>query len=561
MPGTLKEILRDLMALPRETEWIEFKEAKTDFHFDELGKYFSALSNEANLNGKEEAWLIFGITDKPPRQIVGSGYRHTPPGLDNLKSKIAQHTNHQMTFTAIHEIETDTGRVVMFRIPPATRGIPTTWKGRVYGRINESLGPLALHKIDIIRSQGAIPDWSAQVCEGAGINDLDPEAITFAREKYKDKHPELASEIDSWDTGEFLNRAKICINGQITKTAIILLGKPEAAHYLAPATAHITWVLKDKDNNDKDYAHFTVPMILAVDRVFAKVRNLTYRHISGETLFPLEVSQYDPWVIREALHNCIAHQDYQQGSRITVTEQEDSLLFVNKAEFLPGTVEAVIKRDSPPEFYRNRFLAEAMEQLKMIDTIGSGIKRMYKKQRDRNFPMPDYDLSNPGLVRVKITGKVIDEKYTRMLIRRKDLTLMDVIALDKVQKGYPITPEERKLLREKKLIEGRYPHIFVSASVAAETDTRADYIRKRSFDKDHFKDMVISYLRKFHQAEREEIDNLLLDKVSDVLSDAQKQLFVKNLLQEMRRDGTIKTVGSKTYKAKWVLTDSGHNEK
>jgi hypothetical protein len=89
-----------------------------------------------------------------------------------------------------------------------------------------------------------------------------------------------------------------------------------AASLLSPAVAHIVWVLRDQDEVEVDYAHFGLPLILAVDRVFHKVRNLTVRHISGETLFPLELTQYDPWVIREALHNCIAHQDYRQAARI-----------------------------------------------------------------------------------------------------------------------------------------------------------------------------------------------------------------------------------------------------
>jgi len=191
----------------------------------------------------------------------------------------------------------------------------------------------------------------------------------------------------------------------------------------------------------------------------------------------------------------------------------------------------------------------------MIDTIGSGIKRMFRIQRDRNFPMPDYDLDEEGVVRVTIPGRLIDERYTRMLIERKDLTLMDVIALDKVQKGRPVTREERDVLREKKLIEGRSPNLYVSASVAAETDTRADYIRKRSFDRAHFKDMVVAYLQTYHEARWPEIEGLLLDKVSDALNEKQKREFIKSLLKEMRKEGTIVTVG-KTRGAKWVLAPS-----
>ncbi|HPD11705.1 MAG TPA: ATP-binding protein, partial [Methanoregulaceae archaeon] len=281
MSGDLKVQLQEMLRLPAETEWIEFKEARTNFDFDDIGKYFSALSNEANLKGKSAGWLIFGVTDKPPRVIVGSDYRNTPPGLDRLKQKIAQHTNHQMAFVAIHELIVEGKRVVMFEIPPAARGIPTTWNGVAYGRVHESLAPLALYEIEEIRSQAPQDDWSAKVCEGATLADLDPEAIAFAREKYKEKHPDLAGEVDGWDNGTFLTKAKVCVQGRVTNAAIILLGRSEAANLLSPAIAQITWVLRDTDGVEVDYAHFGLPLILAVDRVFRKVRNLTIRYISG----------------------------------------------------------------------------------------------------------------------------------------------------------------------------------------------------------------------------------------------------------------------------------------
>ena len=130
---------------------------------------------------------------------------------------------------------------------------------------------------------------------------------------------------------------------------------------------------------------------------------------------------------------------------------------------------------------------------------------------------------------------------------------MDVIALDKVQKGMPITPEEQRDLRKKRLIEGRSPNLHVSAGVAAKTDTRADYIRKHSLDKAHFKALVTAYLKTYHEAKRSDIEDLLFDKVSDALDDERKYLFIRDLLQEMRKEGTIRTVG-RTKAATWVLT-------
>ncbi|MCK9564439.1 MAG: hypothetical protein M0Q43_00135 [Methanothrix sp.] len=435
--------------------------------------------------------------------------------------------------------------MVLFQIPPAPRGIPTTWNGVAYGRISERLSPLSLQEIEQIRRQITLEDWSAQICENAEINDLDPQAINFARLQYKEKNKNnlhLASEVDQWDDVTFLNKAKICINGKITRAAVILLGKSESEHFIYPAIARITWVLKDADNMEKDYQHFGPPLILAVEQVFSKIRNLTYRYMADNRLFPTETTQYDKWVIRETLHNAIAHQDYTKGGRINVVEEAESLLFTNVGEFIPGSVEEAIRRDAPPEIYQNRFLAEAMVILNMIDTIGSGIKRMFLKQRERSFPMPDYDLAKLGRIRVRIIGKILDERYTRMLMTRTDLDLMAVIALDKIQKGKPITDEEFKSLKKKKLIEGRRSNLFVSAKVAAATDAKVDYIKRRGIDDEYSKKLVLDYLGEFKEATRQEINLLLMDKLSDSLSEDQKKSHIKNLLQEMRTDGSIKAL-------------------
>jgi ATP-dependent DNA helicase RecG len=544
--------LTELLALPAEIEWVEFKEAKNDYHFDRLGEYFSALSNEANLKGQAWAWLVFGVKDKP-KQIVGSSYRPSRPHLDSLKEEIAHQTSNRLTFEETHEVVRPEGRVVMFQIPPALRGVPTAWKGHYYGRDNEAIGPLSLHEIEQIRKQATREDWSAQICVGATQNDLDPPAIAFARQEFKKKYPRLITDVDGWDDLTFLNKAKVCIGGKMTRTALILLGKRESTHYLSPSHPQLTWILKDRDGIERDYKHFDPPFLLAVDALLANVRNLTCRVLPWGTLFPVELLQYDDWVLRELLHNAIAHSDYTSSGRINVVEFEDRLVVANMGSFLPGDVEDVIRRDAPFSVDRNPFLAQAMVGLQMIDTIGSGIKRIYQVQRKRSFPMPDYDLSRVQEVQVRIIGKVLDEKYTRMLMARKDLDLWDVIALDKVQKGKPLTDDEFKLCKAKKLVEGRRPSLFVSAEIAAATETKAEYIKKRGFDKDHYKKMVVAYLQKFNEAKREDIDKLLLDKLSDALDEGQKVKFIGNLLQEMRREGTIERTGTKRW-AKWHLT-------
>ena len=293
-----RDILDRLLKLPDETEWVEFKEAKNSFDAEKLGHYFSALSNEANLKGKEYGWLVFGVQDKP-REVVGTQFKTNRPDLDSLKLDIANQTTSRLTFIEIYEVAHSKGRVVMFQIPAALRGVPTAWKGHWYGRDGESLVALNLGELEQIRKQSNLEDWSARIVEGATLADLDSAAIKRAREEFKKKNAGLAAEVDDWDDTTFLNKAKVCIAGKITRTAIILLGKPESEVMLSPAISQITWVLKDERGVEIDYAHFHPPLLVNTEAVFGKIRNLTYRYIKKTALFPDEVSRYDPWVIRE----------------------------------------------------------------------------------------------------------------------------------------------------------------------------------------------------------------------------------------------------------------------
>ncbi|MDT8410825.1 MAG: ATP-binding protein [Vicingaceae bacterium] len=225
----------------------------------------------------------------------------------------------------------------------------------------------------------------------------------MARKQYAEKNAKLREEIQKGDDATFLNKAKVCINGKITNTAILLLGKPESEHFISPATAKISWILKDRDNIEKDYEHFSCPLLLEVENVKSKIRNLKYRYIKDGTLFPDEVDQYDPYILREALNNCIAHQDYTMGGKINVVEHEDGrLTFANSGAFIPESIEKIIEADAPETNYRNPFLANAMVNLNMIDTIGSGIKKMFVIQKNKYFPLPDYDFSNEKIT-VQIT--------------------------------------------------------------------------------------------------------------------------------------------------------------
>ena len=257
-------------------------------------------------------------------------------------------------------------------------------------------------------------------------------------------------------------------------------------------------------------------------------------------------------MIREGLHNCIAHQDYGLRGRIQVVEKPDALLLTNVGGFLPGRVETVIEQDAPLEVYRNPFLAEAMVNLNMIDTQGGGIKRMFMKQRQRFFPMPDYDLSQPERVALTVRGRILDERYTRLLMAQTDLDLGTIILLDKVQKGQRIDAEGAKRLKAARLVEGRYPNLLVAGNVAAVAGQKAQHIRNRGFDSQYYRDLIVALVAEHQPVSREDIDALLLDKLPEVLTQEQKLTKVHNLLRNLAEAGVIQNVGVRRW-PKWVL--------
>ncbi|MFA5879169.1 MAG: RNA-binding domain-containing protein [Candidatus Margulisiibacteriota bacterium] len=528
-----------------ENEIVEFKRAEKNFDFNKIGKYFSALANEARLQDVKEAWLIFGINDET-KTIIGTNYRHDYTSLMKLKKEIADKISGRLTFIDIYVLKLSLGRVIMFRIPAAPKGIPIAWDGHFYGRDGESLSPLNLEEIERIRNYHIESDWSAVICKNATLEDLEPKAIAKARENYKNKFPDLALEVDDWDDITFLNKAKITIKDKITRTAIILLGRSESEHFITPSEAKIRWILKDQNGYEKDYKIFTCPFLLAVDEVYNQIRNLTYRYLKEGTLFPDEVLQYDPYNIREILHNCIAHQDYTKKGRINVIEMDDQLLFTNLGTFIPGTIENVIKENAPEMRYRNNFLVTAMFNMKMVDTIGSGIRRMFMLQQKRFFPLPDYNLGKDR-VEVTLIGKVINSDYARVLASQHDLSLDDVICLDKIQKKYKITQKEISHLKRLGLIEGRKPNFHISLSVAKATGDTSEYIKQKGIDTDYCKKIILDYLKKFDNGKKHDFEKILLAKLPDVLTYTQKQNKIKNIFQSLKNEGLIMPEG-KTWK-------------
>lgn len=540
------------MIIDFEDEVVEFKEARTNYSFKDIGKYFSALENEANIRGFKEAWLIFGVTNK--KEIVGTAYRQDG-NLQNLKKEIVGGTNERATFMEIYEVNMDGHRIVAFQIPPATRGIPRTWNGAAYAREDENISPLPMDKVDLIRSQVGV-DWSKEIVEGATFEDLDPEAVRYARELFIKKQNSAKKSTDmlvKMSDVEILNKAGILIKGKITNTALILLGKEESSYLFDGFIPRITWTLYNGNGTVKAYEHFDMPLLLAVDRVYSKIRNEKYRYIAGQqTLFPDETYQYEADVVKEVLNNCIAHSNYQLRGKINLEEFEDRLVFINEGNFIPETVERALEEGYKPPYYRNTFLCRAMVNLYMIDTNSMGIPMMYQIQKEKCFPLPTYDLNDPNRVKVTLYGKVLDKNYTQLLHANADLDLSTVFLLDKVQKKEVISKESYLKLKKQELVEGRYPHIYVSYKVANIVGQQTDYVKNKGLSNDVYKQIIINALETMERASVTELKEILLGALPAVLNDRQQSKKVSNILQAMKREGIADVEGT-GHAARWYL--------
>jgi ATP-dependent DNA helicase RecG len=518
-----------------EDEVVEFKKAENSFDFDDLGKYFSALSNEANLRDKDFGWLVFGVHDKT-REILGTSYKNGMKSLQKLKYDLSQHTTDRNTFRDIYELEVEGKRVLMFQIPAAPRGIPMAWQGHFYARRGESLVALDMSKYEEIRRQTVNEDWTAEVVAEATIDDLDMKAIAKAREGYKQRYPKLAKECDGWDDKVFLDKAGLTIDGKVTRTTLLLVGKETSAHKLNHI-AQIVWKCFQDGQVFGDI--YTIPFVLTTTELLGRIRNYRFKIYPKDSLIPAEVWKYDTESILEGMHNSIAHQQYEKNARIIVTENIDSLKFQNDGSFYEGDYKEYITGEKTPKSYRNPALVKAMVNIRMIDTQGYGIHKMYQSQKDRYLPMPDYDLSTTDEVVLNLPGTIIDENYSLMLLANQDMSLMDAVLLDQVQKGKPINDSAIKKLRKEGLIEGRKPHLYVSKQIAKATNTQVEYTLKKGFNDAECQEWIMKALNDHKVLSRKQINELLWNKLPMDFTEEQKMSKIKNLLYKMHKNDEI----------------------
>ena len=535
-------LLRNYPQENAHCEWKEFKNLKNSFCGDEKDDVISYVSAIANMEGGH---LVIGVHDKT-LDIVGTDTYN----YDRQKA-ILRLTERCVNLSTegldIDEFVTDdTNRKVwVIHIPKHLPKRPVFAHNKAWQRIEDSLVEMTAERMSAILDEPIFSetDWSAQIVADAMIEDPDEVAIAKARMMFKKVHSRIPeAEVNAWTVETFLSKCGIMKNGGITRAAIILLGKYESAFKLRPAVAQVTWTRRDEKQEVVDYEHFTVPFILTVDEILSKIENLTMREMPGGTLFPDTMKQYDDYTIREALHNCIAHQDYTMQQRINFVENPTYLYYSNAGSFIPGTLENALTNEEPQAYFRNECLCRAMVDFNMIDTVSRGIKKMFNEQWRRHFPMPDYEIDAKNRkVSVRIYGNEINEQYTNLLKTNKSLTLWDCISLDAIQKGRTIHEDIAQDLLNRGLIEGEAPNYTISLGIAKATRQLQGYTKQKGLDKEKIKQMILQYLKNAGTdgAKRDSIYEYVKDVMPQVKTHEQQLRLLGDILSALSTDKLI----------------------
>ena len=539
-------LLREYPQENARCEWKEFKNLKNSFCGDEKNDVISYVSAIANMDGGD---LVIGVHDKT-LEIVGTDtYNYDKQkAILRLTERCVNLSTEDLYIDEF--ITDDTNRKVwVIHIPKHLPKRPVFAHNKAWQRIEDSLVEMTTERMSTILDEPIFSetDWSAQIVSDATIDDLDEVAIAKARMMFKKVHSRIPeAEVNAWTVETFLSKCGIMKNGGITRAAIILLGKYESAFKLRPVVVQVTWTRRDEKQDVVDYEHFTVPFILTVDEILSKIENLTMREMPGGTLFPDTMKQYDDYTIREALHNCIAHQDYTMQQRINFVENPTYLYYSNAGSFIPGTLENALTNEEPQAYFRNECLCRAMVDFNMIDTVSRGIKKMFNEQWRRHFPIPDYENAPKNRkVSVLIYGNEINKQYTNLLKTNDSLTLWDCISLDAVQKGRTIHEDVAQNLLNRGLIEGEAPNYTISLGIAKATNQLQGYTKQKGLDKEKMKQMILQYLKNAGTdgAKRDSIYEYIKDVMPQVKTHEQQLRLLGDILSALSVDKLIYAKG------------------
>lgn len=532
--------LREWLGEPEGTR-LEFKEAKQNYHFEKLVEYCVALANEGG--GR----IIFGVTDRRPRQIVGTA-AFAEPG--RTEAGLHERLGHRIP---VEELRTPDGRVLVVHVPARLPG--TAWQvgGRYFKRAGDDLVPLGSMELRTIFAETG-PDFSAELCD-ANLADLSAAAVGSFRERWAKKSRDDRKL--AWSDVETLTNAELVLDGRPTYAALILFGTRVAlGRYLAQGELVFEYRSSEASGPAADREEYREGFFAWHEAIWAKINLRNDRQSYQDGLFRMDLPTFDEVPVREALLNAVAHRDYRLGGSIFVRQYPRRLEVVSPGGFPAGITPANILDQQNP---RNRRLAEALGKCGLIERSGQGMNLIFESAIRQGKPLPSFAGTSPYEVRLTLEGMVRNPAFVRFLERLGEETLRsfstdDFLTLDALHREQPIPEQLRHRLHSLVAVgavesvgRGRGTRYLLSRRLYAALGANGVYTRKRGLDWETNKALLERHL----QAQGE--SGAALSELRQVLP-AESLSVVQRLLDELRREGRVSLRGTRRW-AKWLAKE------
>ncbi|MHB1798476.1 MAG: ATP-binding protein [Vulcanimicrobiaceae bacterium] len=538
---TTAEQLQHWLAEPEGVR-LEFKEAKQSYHFDKLVEYCVALANEGG--GK----IILGVTDRRPRRIVGTA-AFAEPG--RAEAGLHDRLSHRIP---VEEVRTADGRVLVVHVPPRLPG--TAWQidGRYLKRAGDKLAALSDTELRAMFAETG-PDFSAECCPGATLDDLAAQAIALFRERWGKKTRDERKL--QWTDEQTLFDAELLINGGVTYAALILFGTRAAlGRRLAQAELVFEYRSSEASGPAADREEYREGFFLWQDAIWAKINLRNERQSYQDGLFRMDVPSFDEVTVREALLNAVAHRDYRDGRSVFVRQWARRLEVVSPGGLPAGiTPENILDQQNP----RNRRLAEALAKCGLIERSGQGMNLMFESAIRQGKPLPSFAGTSAHEVRLTLEGAIESPAFVRFLERvgeerLRSFSTSDFLVLDHLRREQPLSEALKQRLPaliDAGVIErvGRGRGYMLSQAMYAALGARGVHTRKKGLDHETNKALLLKHLGTVGQV------GSPLSELRQVLP-ALPASAVQQLLAELRREGRVALSNQRRW-ARWKLASSG----
>jgi ATP-dependent DNA helicase RecG len=523
----------------RESEHFEFKEAKQRFDFEELVKYCVALANEGG--GK----MILGVTDKMPRRVAGT------QAFENLGRTKAGLTERIHLRIDAEELMHPDGRVLIFHVPSRPIGAPIHYEGRYFMRSGGSLVPMLPDMLKRIFDESG-PDYTAEVCPKATMNDLDPSAIEDLRNRWikKSKNEKL----HSLPAEQLLCDAELVVSEGITYAALVLFGKKEAlGRLLAQAEVIFEYRSGDVSGPAQHREEFRQGFFSFYADLWNLINLRNDKQHFRDGLFIWDIPTFNESAVREAILNAISHRDYRMGGSVFIRQFPRRLEIVSPGGFPPGiTPENILWEQAP----RNRRIAETLARCGLVERSGQGMNRIYEVCIRESKPKPDFTHTDAYHVWLTLHGEVQHPEFLRFLEklgkeRLESFTTEDLLVIDQVFREEQVSDcFKGNLLKlvESGVIEqisrGRGTRYVLSRQFYEFIGKKGTYTRKRGLDRETNKSLLLKHIHdnQEHGSKMEEFREVLPSH-----SRNQVQFLLRELVKETKIHVHGKTLGARWY--------------